>query len=543
MSIEKTTMPINRILHFCVGKECKHTDIICRGEILSALFQMSKVVIGSENLEDTLSILLKIMKEDMGVVRGMVNLFNSKTGKIFIHDSIGLTEEEETRGVYSFGEGITGKVVETGEMIVIPRISGEPNFLNRTKSLAKPEDSELSFVCIPILRGKKVLGAISVERICENPDLLNCDVELLGIVAAMIAQAVELYMLENEDRSFLKIENERLRNALKEKFHPSNIIGNSKPMLEVYSLIYKIAKTKTTVLLLGESGVGKELVANAIHYNSTDANRPFIIFNCAALPESIIESELFGHEKGSFTGAEKARTGRFEEADGGTIFIDEIGELSLPMQAKLLRVLQERTFERVGGNKPIKVNIRIIAATNRDLNKMVKEGTFREDLYYRLSVFPIIIPPLRERSSDIIVLAEYFVSHFVKQLGKEIKRISTSVQEMLLSYSWPGNVRELENVIERAVILSDDNVIHAYNLPLSLQTPILPNTTLKNGLVSKLDSIEYEVIVEALVNHKGNMSAAAEELGLTRRKLGLRMEKFSIDYKKYRGANYSGPFF
>jgi Nif-specific regulatory protein len=535
MRTETREIPSQRILHFCVGKESKHTETICRGDMLSPLFQMSKVVIETENLSDTLSLLLKIMKEDMGVRRGMVNLFNSKTGRIFIHDSIGLTEEEETRGVYSIGEGITGKVVETGEMIIVPRISEEPNFLNRTKSLTNREDSELSFVCLPILRGKKVLGAISVERICENPDLLKYDVELLGIIAAMIAQAVELYIIENEERNYLKIENERLRNALKEKFHPSNIIGNSKPMLEVYSLINKIARTKSTVLLLGESGVGKELVANAIHYNSMEANEPFIKFNCAALPESVIESELFGHEKGSFTGADKTRNGRFEEANGGTIFIDEIGELSLPMQAKLLRVLQERTFERVGGNKPIKVNIRVIAATNRDLVKMAEEGTFREDLYYRLNVFPILIPPLRERNSDIIILAEHFVSHFVRQFGKEIKRISVPVQEMLMAYPWLGNVRELENVIERAVILSEDNVIHGYDLPLSLQTPLLSSTNFKNALTAKLEAVEYEMIVEALTNHKGNMSAASEELGLTRRMLGLRLEKFGINHKKFKG--------
>jgi len=378
------------------------------------------------------------------------------------------------------------------------------------------------------------LGAISVERICDNPDLLRYDVEILDIIATLIAQAVEIYLIDSEESSKLKLENERLKDALKEKFHPSNIIGNSKPMLEVYSLINKISKTKSTVLLLGESGVGKELVASAIHYNSPEAAGPFIKFNCAALPESVVESELFGHEKGSFTGADKTRKGRFEDADGGTIFMDEVGELSLPMQAKLLRILQERSFERVGGNATIKVDIRIIAATNRDLFKMVKEGTFREDLYYRLNVFPILIPSLRERNSDIIILAEHFVSHFSKKFDKDIQRVSIQVQKMLLSYSWPGNVRELENVIERAVILSEDDTIHGYDLPLSLQTPILASSTTKKGLVAKLEIVEYEMIVEALENHKGNMSAAADDLGLTRRILGLRLEKFGIDYKKYK---------
>jgi len=533
MNTLKNKITNQQIVHFCQGKNLD-TIMKCRGEMLSPLFQMSKIVIENESLTDTLSLLLKIMEEDMGVVKGMVSLFNSKTGKIFIHDSIGLTEQEETRGIYSLGEGITGKVVETGELVVVPRIADEPAFLNRTKSLTTPEDAELSFVCLPIKLGKKVLGALSVERICDNPDLLRYDVEILGIIATMIAQAVELYLINNEESTFLRLENERLKNELKEKFHPSNIIGNSKPMLEVYSLINKIAKTKSTVLLLGESGVGKELVASAIHYNSPEAAAPFIKFNCAALPESVVESELFGHERGSFTGADKTRKGRFEDADGGTIFMDEVGELSLPMQAKLLRILQERSFERVGGNTTIKVDIRVIAATNRDLLQMVKEGTFREDLYYRLNVFPILIPPLRERNSDIIVIAEYFVAHFVKKFDKEIKRISTPVQEMLLSYPWPGNVRELENVIERAVILTEDDVIHVYNLPLSLQTNVHSGNPVRKNLVTRLEAVEYEMIVESLFDHKGNVSLTADELGLTRRILGLRMEKFGINYKRFR---------
>jgi Nif-specific regulatory protein len=526
---------IKEAIHFCFDKS-KHSNIICRGEMFLPLFQMSKVVIASESLTETLSILLKIMKEDMGVMRGMVNLYNSRTGKIFIHDSIGLTDEEKTRGVYSIGEGITGKVVETGKTIVVPRIGQESNFLNKTKSHKNTAESELSFVCVPIIHGTKVLGAISVERKYDNPEMLNFDVEIFGIITAMIAQAVELYLIENDERDFLKTENERLKDALKEKFRPSNIIGNSKPMLEVYSLINKISKTKSTVLLLGESGVGKELVANAIHYNSMEANKPFVKFNCAALPESVVESELFGHEKGSFTGADKTRIGRFEDADGGTIFLDEVGELPLSTQAKILRLLQERTFERVGGNKPIKVDIRIVAATNKDLAQMVKDGTFREDLYYRLYVFPIIIPPLRDRFCDIINLAEFFVHKFSRSFGKEIKRISTPAQEMLLAYSFPGNVRELENIIERSVILSEDNVIHGYDLPLYLQTPILSDgKMMKKGLTIKLESVEYEMIIDALTNNKGNISAAADELGLTRRMLGLRMEKFAIDHKKYKG--------
>lgn len=531
-------MSAKRSLSFCASKTCEKTqecnDTICRATILSSLSRISKVVVETSSLPETLSILLKIMKEDMGVVRGMVSLVNSRTGKIFIHDSIGLTKEEETRGVYSIGEGITGKVVETGERIIVPVIGNEPNFLNRTKSLSSSEDHALSFVCIPILRGRKVLGAISVERLCDNHELLAIDVEILGIIASMIAQAVELYLIENEDKHNLRMENERLHNALRERFHPSSIIGTSKPMLEVYSLIDKIVRTRTTVLILGESGVGKELVASAIHYNSPESKKPFITFNCAALPESVIESELFGHEKGSFTGADKSRKGRFEEADGGTIFLDEIGELSLAVQAKLLRVLQERTLERVGGNQQIRIDIRVIAATNRDLMEMAGKGQFREDLYYRLNVFPIVIPPLRERNSDIIALAEFFTGRFSERFGKEIRGISLPVQELLLSYPWPGNVRELQNVMERAVILAEGNGLHSYDLPISLRNPVNPKENEQVGLVAKVNSVEYDMIVDALSMHKGNISVTAEALGLTRRMLSLKMQKFGISYKQYR---------
>ena len=378
------------------------------------------------------------------------------------------------------------------------------------------------------------LGTISVEKYYPNRSLLGKDVELLTFIASIIAQDVELYLFENEEKVFLESENRRLQEALKEKFHPSNIIGNSSPMREVYSLIEKVTKARVTVLLLGESGVGKELVANALHYNSPCSEGPFVKFNCAALPESLIESELFGHERGAYTGADTQRKGRFEEADGGSIFLDEIGELSLAMQTKLLRVLQERTFERVGGNKPIQVNIRILAATNRDLLKMAGEGKFREDLYYRLNVFPITIPPLRERGSDIITLSDYFVLKFAKENGKQVRRISTTALQMLMNYPWPGNVRELENVIERAVILCNDEVIHAYNLPPSLQDAMISGTHERSNLESKIESIEYEFLVEALKKYQGNMTDAAKELGMTRRILGLRMKKYRLDYKNFR---------
>jgi len=512
--------------------DCKTGE--CRVNVLPILFQISQIIAESEDLASSLALILKVMQTKMRIVRGAVSLYDQESGSIFIHESFGITDEQKARGIYSPGEGITGKVVESGKAIVVPELRNSPTFLNRTRARSDGTDLNFSFFCVPIMHGKRVLGTISAERVYDNRRLLKQDVELIATIASMIASAVELYLMENTEKVRLESENRRLHNALKDRFKPANIIGSSKPMQEVYALIHKVAQTRATVLILGESGVGKELVANAIHYNGVTADGPFIKFNCAALPESIVESELFGHEKGSFTGAVAMRKGRFELADGGTIFLDEVGELSLSMQAKLLRVLQEKTFERVGGSRPVKVDLRIIAATNRDLPEMVRAGTFREDLFYRLNVFPITIPPLRERGADVILLADHFVARNAEETGRDVKRISTPALNMLMAYHWPGNVRELENVIERSVILSEDGVIHGYDLPPSLQTSAETGTSFGCGLEAKLAAVEYEMIVEALKTHQGNVTEAAKELGLTRRILGLRMEKHQITYKIFR---------
>ena len=515
---------------------------VCRAQVLPLLAQLGALISGSADLKKTLGVLLQIMERHMGVVRGMVTLYHRRTGKIFVHESLGLTDEEEARGVYHLGEGITGKVVELGRLIVVRDIRSEPTFLNRTK--ARDTDEDLSFVCVPILRGRKVLGTISVERLYDTPERLEQDVELLSIVAGMVAQEVELFLIEHEEQSRLEEENRRLREELQERYHPSNIIGDSPAMRTVYHLVEKVSKTKATVLILGESGVGKELVASAIHYASPWSGGPFVRFNCAALPEALAESELFGHEKGAFTGAIEARKGRFEDAHGGTIFLDEVGELTLALQAKLLRILQERTFERVGGNRTIKVDLRILAATNRHLEALVASGKFREDLYYRLNVFPITIPSLKDRGADVLTLADHFLAREAREAGKTIRGISTPAINLLLAHSWPGNVRELENCIERAVILTDEEFVHAHHLPPSLHASDAPTSSPDPAPVSGLSpgttledhlgSIEKAFLVRTLEDTRGNMAEAARRLGLTKRMMLLRMDKFGLDYQVFR---------
>jgi Nif-specific regulatory protein len=305
-------------------------------------------------------------------------------------------------------------------------------------------------------------------------------------------------------------------------------------MQEVYRQISQVARTNTTVLLRGESGTGKELIAHAIHYNSTRAKKPFIKVSCAALPQDLIESELFGYEKGAFTGAQTAKKGRFELADGGTLFLDEVGELNLTTQVKLLRALQEREFERLGGTETIKANIRLIAATNKDLEKAIAGGDVREDLYYRLNVFSIFVPPLRERKADVLLLADHLLEKFSREHGKKIKRISTPAIDMLASYHWPGNVRELANAIERAVVVCDAQVVHAYHLPPTLQTAEASGTGQTASLKEALEAVEKDVLQDALKSARGNRAKAARLLATTERIFNYRVRKFGIDWRRFK---------
>jgi Nif-specific regulatory protein len=524
---------------------------------ISLLAEVGRTVTSENDISKVLTLVLFIMSEHMNMLRGMITILNRDTAEIIISQSFGLTEQEKERGHYRVGEGIIGKVVKTGRSVIVPDISDEPLFLDRTRSREKERKEGLCFICIPIRSGNEIIGTLSADRRLSHPDeesgkktkkrtneaadLLQHHVDQLSIIAAMISQAVRLRQLASEsDRReqfhppSIPAEEPREEEGIPEELRPKNILGNTKPMLSLFRMIDKIAATSATTLILGESGVGKELVASAIHFKSRRSTKPFIKFNCAALPESIVESELFGHEKGAFTGASSTRQGRFELASGGTIFLDEIGELSLPIQAKLLRILQEKEFERVGGSKTIKADVRVIAATNRNLEALIIDGLFREDLYYRLNIFPITVPPLRERKTDILLLADYFVEKYNAMNQKGVRRISTTSIDMLMRYHWPGNVRELENCIERAVILSEDNVIHGYHLPPSLQTAESSGTPCTGSLQQKLEAIEKEMIIEALKSTKGNMSRAAAELGLSERIIGLRVRKFRIDYRKFR---------
>jgi len=502
-------------------------------EEIPLLYEISEALNQHMDIKKSLIKVLSVLSESLNLVRGIIFLTNSETGEIRIEIAHGISEETTKQIKYLPGEGIIGQVIESGKPAVVPRISKEPLFLDKTHSRNLARGRDYSFICVPIKKDARVVGAISADRPYEGKRALNAGEKLLSVVAAMVAHHVINIETVRVEKEQLKTENVRLKSELENRYSFTNIIGNSNKMREVLQMISQVSSSLATVLIRGESGTGKELVANAIHYNSERNHQPFIKINCAAIPENLIESELFGHEKGSFTGASHQKKGKFEIANKGTIFLDEIGNMDPSAQVKLLRVLQEKEFERVGGYKPIKSDVRIVAATNANLEEMVSQGKFRDDLYFRLNVFPIYIPSLRMRKTDIILLADHFLEKYVKEHSKEIKRITTPAIDMMMEYHWPGNVRELENCLERAVILCNEGAIHSYHLPATLQTGT-KSKTLPLSLEKAVGNLEKEILMDSLKNTRGNINKAAKLIGITVRKYGYKAAKYQINYKEYR---------
>ncbi|HWW74468.1 MAG TPA: sigma 54-interacting transcriptional regulator, partial [Pyrinomonadaceae bacterium] len=388
---------------------------------MSALLEIGQTLADSPHLRPAMSRALELLGRALGVTRGFVMLLDPETEEMHVGAAYGLDEDAARRVVYRAGEGVVGHVAETGKPVVVPQASREPQLLRRLAGRERtPVRQELSFVCVPLLVGRRAVGVLGVDLpYAEGRDYERLT-RLLALVASMVAQALKVERLAETERARLADENAHLKQELRERYDFSHIVGSSNPMRQVYEQVTQVARTNTTVLLRGESGTGKEMVAHAIHYNSLRAGKPFVRVNCAALPETLIESELFGYEKGAFTGAMARKKGRFELADGGTLFLDEIGDLNASTQIKLLRAIQEREFGRLGGTETISVNVRLIAATNKDLEAAIQSGEFREDLYYRLNVFNIFMPPLRERKPDILLLADHFLEKYGREHGKHI---------------------------------------------------------------------------------------------------------------------------
>lgn len=516
---------------------CKFNGSDCYGaKELEVLLELSSLL---SNKEINLDEVIRILAEHLKAERVILTVLNRESEQITIEGAYGLDERKRKETIYQIGHGIIGRVIESGEQILLPKIASSHEFLNLTDAATVINGVDVSFICTAIRYKDEIIGTLSLHKVYRRVVNFDYDLRLLKIVGSMIGRTLRRRQEYAEEMEQLRTENKSLRVELRNRIMPDKIKGNSSKMNEVFSLIDSVAMTDATVLIRGESGVGKELVADAIHFNSARKTKPFIKVNCAALPESLIESELFGHEKGSFTGASTLRIGRFEAANGGTIFLDEFGDIPASTQVKLLRVLQEREIERIGSTKPIKVDVRILCATNRNLEEQITKDQFREDLYYRINVFPIYIPALRERINDIPVLTDFFIDKFNKRHGKNIKRITTMAIDTLMVYHWPGNIRELENCIERACILSTDSVIRTHNLPASLQTASTSETMQNGNLDVILGKMEQQIIMDALISTKGNSAKAAEQLGITERMMGIRIKKYDIDAKRFKSSHSS----
>lgn len=508
---------------------------------LRVLFEVARAVSSSLDLEAVVKMVFEILHRDLRMERATLTLVDPESQEIQIEVAYGLDDEAKRRGRYKIGEGVTGRVVATGEPMVIPNVGDEPLFLDRTRARRHLDRSTIAFICVPVKVEGKSVGALSVDHLFPDSIRLEEDLHLLTILSSMVAQAVSIHREYEAEQSKLRDENLRLKGELKQIYRPENILGDSKPMRDVYSSIQLVAPTRATVMLRGESGTGKELVARAIHYQSPRSDQPFIKVSCAALPEHLLESELFGYERGAFTGAIRQKKGRFELAHRGTLFLDEVGDIPPGIQVKLLRVLQEREFERLGGTETIQVDVRLIAATNKNLEAEVAAARVREDLYYRLNVVPIYLPALRERHEDIPILASHFLERSKREIGKPgVKGMSDEAWTLLQNYDWPGNVRELENAIEHAVVMcrgSSLTVNHFPYLGKLVTQRTAPSNRMSQGragtdglggrtLPEAVGEIEQLMIEDALKRNGGNKRKAARELGVTERILGYKIQKW-----------------
>ena len=436
---------------------------------LITIYEICRILGASLAVDRTFRDALNVLAAHLGLARAMIVMPVPDEGRLGVHSSVGLTRQQEQRGTWKHGEGVIGHVYASGMPAVVPDVTQSPEFIDRTGAFGAPEDgSMMAFVVVPLKTDKAVVGVLAAQRVVQGGARLSDDQRILTMVATLLAQAASLHDAVSDEHRRLQLQATRLQKALQReprgRYTLDNVIGDSRPMQQVFVEVHQAAPARSTVLLRGESGTGKEAIARAIHFLSPRKDAPFIKVNCAALTESLLESELFGHEKGAFTGAAGERKGRFELAHGGTLFLDEIGDISPAFQAKLLRVLQEREFERVGGSKPVRVDVRLICATNRDLERMVQRGEYRADLYYRINVVSIFLPPLRERREDIPPLVAHFIDRYNKENRRQLK-VTPEAMKVLASCYWPGNVRELENCIERTATMVQGDTIRDLAFP------------------------------------------------------------------------------
>ena len=523
---------------------------------LLVLQEAARLITRSTDPEPAIRGILRLLSQLLGLNRGRVLLPSTESGELEISFAYGLTEEERSRGRYVIGEGVTGKVFQTGQLALIQDIDDEPTYLARAVDRTTLPDEAVAFIAVPIVMEEFPAGVLAVHRLRQRERPFQRDVALLQVLATFIGQILRVNELVAEHTAQLLSENQLLKNKLESKGARYGIMGQSPALQQAIQQSLQVAKTNTTVLLLGESGTGKERFARMQHLASDRAEGPFVSINCAAIPASLIESELFGHEKGAFTGANSMKRGKIELASGGTLFLDEIGDLDLDLQAKLLKVLEHKVIQHVGSSKDIPVDVRILAATHKNLQEAVNENKFRLDLFYRLNVFPIRLPPLRARQGDIPILARYFLNITNQEYERNLSFAPGAV-EMLDGYPWPGNIRQLENLVKRAVLMSTETQISAelikkilieeegINHPDTSQSVASPPSIQKahshqersssgtfiDGLrpYLKVREDERDVILDALERNQGNKTRAAISLGMTPRQLRYRIKKLELE--------------
>ncbi len=495
---------------------------------LTTLYDIASVISNHYDLKTSLEKSIKILKNSLNLTNCTVHVLDDDMLDVFA--AVELSNIQKKLATYKIGEGVTGIAAESKEPVVVENIHNDSLFLNKS---GKRNFNDLAYVAVPLMIEDQTIGVLGATLTKSTEIGFEDCVRILTIISSIFAQSIYSFQLNNNEKEKLQELKLYYKMEWDSKVHNfGDIIGDSPKMKQVFQVIQRISESNVTVLVRGETGTGKELVAAAIHKRSKRKDEPFIKLNCAAITDSLLESELFGHEKGAFTDARETRKGRFELADGGTLFLDEIGDISSSAQVKLLRVLQEREFERVGGSKTIKVNVRLVAATNRDLEQMVKDGEFREDLYYRLNVIPIDLPPLRERGDDIKQLVDFFLEKAIKN-HKKVVKITPEAMDILANYPWPGNVRELENTIERIVLMGSENGIAKKEMLLLL--PALDDNKLKKEYKAipmenkTLEEIEADAIMTALENNDFHQSHAAKELGITLRQIGYKIKKYGIE--------------
>lgn len=532
------------------NKECQACALTFAYNEIKLLYDIAVMLASTSNVTETIEKGMRLLKRNSYLDRCTLLMLSDDGTVLELYASIDLNEQQRKRAVYKLGEGATGLAAQSAEPVVIENIHNNINYLNKIGTVTT---RSISFVAVPILQDDGVIGVISAN--IHESTAMNFDdiVRMLTIVGSLFGGTLAVQRRFAKEKESLNELKTYYKDQALSEYKFENIIGRSTKMRQIFSMLETVAPSDATILVRGETGTGKELIATAVHNLSKRKNGPLIKLNCAAISETLLESELFGHEKGAFTDAKEMRKGRFELADGGTLFLDEIGDISASLQVKLLRILQEQEFERVGGSKTVKTDVRLVAATNRNLEEMVKKGEFREDLFYRLNVIPVNLPPLRERFEDVKLLIEHYMQKFMKEHRKQM-RLSKQALELLLDYPWPGNIRELQNMIERIILIcpegevtpemlnhvlpfnyqkmhmSEPEPVHVPEAtsiavsPQEKQTETAPMLT-----KTSLQDMEKESIIQALIDHRGIQTKAAAQLGMTARQIGYKIKKYGID--------------